>query len=75
VYAVALTEDEEAWLDFIKENNLDWINVSCVHGMLDYDFIDFFDIITTPSILLMDKNHKIISRELSFSKLKKIMEK
>jgi len=54
---------------------LDWINVSCVHGMLDYDFIDFFDIITTPSILLMDKNHKIISRELSFSKLKKIMEK
>lgn len=75
VYAVALTEDEEAWLDFIKENNLDWINVSCVHGMLDYDFIDFFDIITTPSILLMDKNHKIISRELSFSKLKKLMEK
>ncbi len=74
VYAVALTEDEQAWTDFINRYHLDWINVSFVKGFPNYDVIDYFDIMTTPNLVLMDRNHTILTRQISFEHIRCLME-
>ena len=74
VYAVALTEDEQAWTDFINRYHLDWINVSFVKGFPNYDVIDYFDIMTTPNLVLLDRNHTILTRQISFEHIRCLME-
>lgn len=73
VYAIALTDDEQTWKEFIEEHHLDWVNVSFAHGDMNYDLINYFDIMTTPCLVLIDSQHKILSRQLSFDKMKIIM--
>lgn len=75
VYAIALTEDGPTWLDFIEEHQLEWVNVSFSQGEANYDIIDYFDIMTTPCIVLIDAQHKIMTRQLSFEKIKNLMHK
>ena len=61
VYAVAITDDLEKWDNFCKNNDLQWINVNYYMNDPNYDFIEYFDLITTPVIYLLDKNHTIIT--------------
>ena len=74
VMAVSITEDYNRWLKFITENQLNWINVSYAMGEPNYDLVDFFDLLATPGIFIMDKNHKIIARQFPLSKLTEIFE-
>ena len=69
VYAVSVTEDLDRWEHFIDENRLDWVNVSYAKGEPNYEFIDYFDLITTPGIFLIDKNHIIIDRQFPLDDL------
>ena len=63
VYAVAITDDLEKWDNFCKDNDLKWINVNYYMNEPNYDFIEYFNLITTPVIYLLDKNHTIITRD------------
>lgn len=74
VYAIALSEDEQAWTDFINRYHLDWINVSFVKGFANYDVIDYFDIMTTPNLVLLDQNHTILTRQISLEQIRRLME-
>jgi thiol-disulfide isomerase/thioredoxin len=74
VIAVSVTEDYERWIKFIQENQLEWINLSYAMGEPNYDFLDFFDLMTTPGIFLIDKDHKIIARQVSLDKIQNILE-
>jgi thiol-disulfide isomerase/thioredoxin len=74
VIAVSVTEDYERWIKFINENHLEWINLSYAMGEPNYDFLDFFDLTSTPGIFLIDKNHKIIGRQISLDKIQKIID-
>lgn len=69
VFAVAITEDLELWDKFCKENQLSWINTCDGVDTPNYDFIDYFDIITTPVIYLLDKNHTIIAHSFPLEEL------
>lgn len=69
VYAVAITDDLEKWDKFCKNNDLRWINVNYYMNDPNYDFIEYFDIITTPVIYLLDKKHTIIARNFPLEEM------
>lgn len=69
VVAISVTEDFERWSDFVTQNNFYWVNLSYALGEPNYDFIDYFDLITTPGIFLLSKEHKIIARQFSLDDL------
>ncbi len=69
VYAVAITEDTTKWKDALEKMQLSWINTSNGMGEPNYDFVDYFNLLTTPASFLIDKNHKIIMRNFSLNEL------
>jgi thiol-disulfide isomerase/thioredoxin len=64
MYAVGTqTEDKrQAWLDFIKEKQLNWINVCDPEQKTAYKYL--YDIYSTPVIYILDKDKKIIAKRL-----------
>ena len=77
VFAVEVNDDHDRWKQFSDENNLwDWINLSTSNGEQNIDFIEYFDIMTTPVLLLVDNSnyHTIIARQMSLSELQKFFE-
>ena len=69
IYAVSITYDYDRWDDFILKNQLTWINVSYAIGEPNYDFVDYFDLITTPGIYIINSKHKIIARQFPLDEL------
>ena len=77
VFAVEVNDDFDRWKKFSDEHNLwDWINLSTSMGEQNMDFIEYFDIMTTPVLLLVDNSnyHTIIARQMSLSELQKFFE-
>lgn len=77
VFAVEVNDDHDRWKQFSDEHNLwDWINLSTSNGEQNIDFIEYFDIMTTPVLLLVDNSnyHTIIARQMSLSELQKFFE-
>ncbi|MDR2980572.1 MAG: redoxin domain-containing protein [Bacteroidales bacterium] len=74
VFAVSITEDVERWDHFVQENHLEWVNVSYGMGDPNYSFVDYFDLLTTPAIYLIDKDHIIIERMFSLDDLHSFFE-
>ena len=72
VFAVEVNDDYDRWKAFSEKYGLnDWINLSTSMGESSVDFIEYFDIVTTPVILLIDneKNHAIIARQVTLEEL------
>lgn len=74
VFAVALTEDVERWKNTVNEMQLTWINSCEGDGTTNYDFKDYFNILTTPASFLIDQNHKIILQQITLEKLQNFFE-
>jgi peroxiredoxin len=73
VYAISITEDLPRWKAFIEKHGLNWINVSYAMGTPNSDFIDYFDLITTPAIYLIDNTHLIIAHSFNVLDLEKML--
>ena len=76
VFAVEVNDDYERWTAFSEKHGLDdWINLSTSMGETSEDFIEYFDIVTTPVILLIDneKNHVIIARQITLEEVEQMM--
>lgn len=73
VYAVCTEVEIEKWKTFIKENDLNWINVA--DAKLQNNFRAEFDIKTTPQIFILDKDKKIIAKKIDEETLEKILDK
>jgi len=73
VYAVCTEVEMEKWRNYIKENNLDWINVA--DPKLQNNFRHDFDILTTPQIFILDKDKKILARKLDEDNMEKIVDR
>lgn len=68
VFAVYTMADREEWTNFINEHELyDWINVYDPYHQTH--FRDFYDIKTTPSIYILDRNKKIIAKKLDVDQM------
>jgi peroxiredoxin len=73
IYAVCTEVEIDKWKQFIRENNLDWINVA--DPKLQNNFRQEFDIQTTPQLFVLDKDKKILAKKISAETLEKILER
>lgn len=73
VYAVCTEVEMAKWRNFIKEYNLDWINVA--DEELKNNFRADFDISSTPQIFLLDQNKQIVAKRIEVSSLTEILNK
>lgn len=64
VYSPAIMDMDnyKDWLEFIKTNNLDWINVADPHRHNNFRWE--WDIQSTPQIYILDKDKKIVARRI-----------
>lgn len=73
VYAVCTEVEIDKWKAYIKENNLQWINVA--DPQLRNNFRHDFDITSTPQIFLLDANKTIIAKRIEVETLEDILDK
>ena len=73
VMAISITEDYDRWIKAIPQFP-DWINASIAVGEPNYDFSDYFDLLTTPGIFILDRDHKIIARQFPLEDILTILE-
>ena len=73
VIAISVDSDEEAWEKAVSDNALDWINISDLKGW-DGKIVNDYYIYATPTILVLDKNLKILAKPTGVKELKDFME-
>jgi peroxiredoxin len=71
VYAVAIESDLKEWKAFIREHNLNWINVYDMYDKTNYKF--YYNIYMKPIIFLLDENKKIIAKRLDTDGLRNFL--
>jgi thiol-disulfide isomerase/thioredoxin len=73
VYAVGTELENDDWKKYIRENNIDFINVSDTPEQPDY-FRTIYDIFSTPRIFILDKDKKIIAKQLSVEQIEEFLD-
>ena len=68
VIAVSIDTSRTDWLNFVKTNNLNWINVSDLKGWYGQAAIDYY-IYATPTMFLIDKEKKLINIPKNYQEL------
>lgn len=63
VMAVNSGENIGKWKEFISNKNLNWLNVNGL--VVNYDWHKYFDINSTPYIVILDMENKIIAKKIS----------
>ncbi len=63
IYGVSLDRTKKAWLDAIQEDNLEWIQVSDLK-YFDSEAAALYNINAIPATVLLDKEGKIIAKNL-----------
>jgi thioredoxin-related protein len=60
VYAVSIDTNKTDWIDFINRNDLKWINVRSINE--EYSkIVREYHLYSTPTMIVIDKNKKVIS--------------
>ncbi|MEE4196092.1 MAG: thioredoxin-like domain-containing protein [Bacteroidales bacterium] len=72
VFAVYTQRDKEEWSNYINNNQLAWHNVWDPNNMTNFRF--FYNIYSTPTIYLLDKDKKIIAKRIGHESVRKIIE-
>ena len=66
-------KEYDEWIQFIEENAIDdWINAYDPYGWSK--FRDKYDIYSTPTIYILDKDKKIIAKRLDVEKIQEFIE-
>lgn len=73
VFAVGNEFENEAWREFIRNYNLDWINGSD-GGDFQSNFRSLYDVYSTPQTYLLDENKIILSKKMSVESLENMLE-
>lgn len=74
VYAVNTNADLDAWKKMIIEKKLTWVNVNGTRSVTP-DFHDLYDISGTPAIFILDKDRKIIAKQLAANQVLPFLER
>lgn len=72
VLAISIDTVRTDWLNYIRANNLDWLNVSDLKGWEGKSVIDYF-IYATPTMFLVDKGRKLIRIPKTIEDIKQFM--
>ncbi|MCF8241817.1 MAG: TlpA family protein disulfide reductase [Melioribacteraceae bacterium] len=73
VVAVSLDEEKEDWINFINENDLNWINVSDLKGW-NSDAAKKYYIYATPTLFMLDANKNILDRPTNLFEIKTLLD-
>ncbi len=87
VFAVGTELENKDWRKYIRENKLDWINVSDnpeinknAYNYLNFttieslNFRDTYDIYSTPRVFLLDKDKKILAKRIGVDQLEELLD-
>jgi hypothetical protein len=83
IYAVLSENDKKKeWVNYIKDHNIgDWIHVyetkemeNAVADAKKPSFKQLFDVIQTPTLLLLDSEKRIIGKKLGWQQLNELLE-
>ena len=72
VMAVALDTSRSEWSSFIKQEKLNWLNTSELKGFASKS-VDTYNIFATPTMFLLDREKKIISKPISYRELEEAL--
>lgn len=67
IFAVCTTTDKAKWTKYIEDNKLTWINGWDPQRSSHFDY--YYNVQSTPTIYILDKNKKIIAKKLSVDEL------
>ncbi len=73
VYALSNDRTEQEWKDFLQENPMPWINVY-IPPEQRATVAQFFPAPSTPTLISLDKQHRVVSRLISRSTLETYIE-
>lgn len=73
VYSINVNADLNEWKETIVDRKLKWINVNGTRS-ISPDFHDLYDISGTPVIFILDKQQKIIARQLAANQVLPFLE-
>ena len=80
MYGVMVDGGKENWERFIQEHHLNWINVyetkehhDAVESSGKPGYKQLYDVYQTPTILLLDKDKRIIAKQLSYLQFDKLI--
>ena len=69
VFAISMDTSRTDWQQYLRTNGMNWVNVSDLKGWNGIAVKDYF-IYATPTMFLIDKNKKIISKPMSIEELR-----
>jgi thiol-disulfide isomerase/thioredoxin len=72
VFAVYTQTDRQEWLKYLNNKGLDWINTYDPKYLSN--FRQKYDVYSTPTVYLLDKDKTIVAKRLGFESLKKMLE-
>lgn len=71
VLAINITTNTERWKEYITENEFDWINLMDSFNRSDFRY--YYDVRTTPTLYILDKEKKIIAKKLDTSQVEEFI--
>jgi thiol-disulfide isomerase/thioredoxin len=71
IFAANTEADRNKWLDYVKKNSLEWIQVNDPAN--SSGFRDKYDIWATPLIFLLDENKRIIAKRITVEQAEEII--
>jgi len=75
IYAVSLDEKEVNWNEALNQYKTNWINVAELVEIKKSKYAKEYNLSTTPTILILDKEGKIIAKNLFGEELKAFLDK
>lgn len=72
VFAMNSEDNIKDWKDFIRKKELTWINVNGL--VANFDWRDYFDVKTTPFVLVLDKNKRIVAKRPQLAHLGELLD-
>jgi thioredoxin-related protein len=72
VMSVSIDTSRAAWTNYIKEEKLNWINVSDLKGF-NGKSADDYNIYATPTIFLLDREKKILAKPITLMELEQAL--
>jgi peroxiredoxin len=69
IYAVALDESKEQWQNTVRDDQLEWVNVSNLVGTNDVVSQEIYRVTKIPYTMLIDRQGKIVAKGLTAESL------
>ncbi len=72
ILAICTTTDEKEWKEFIRTNDLGWINLADLENKTYVKY--YYDIRSTPTVYILDKDKKILLKKIDALEIPQVIE-